>query len=348
MFFYNKYVAYFLFYGKIREKKKEKEIYMNKIVKTTIGAAGCVLGGIGIGYGLCVLTDELLFNRRFELPTQINYRIGGCDTSHLGDYLKNNIEWLEEYGYERHYIRSDRDEKLAGVLFRPEKKSDIYIFCAHGYRSYGMKEFNGVIRFYLERGYNVFLPDHVASGESEGTHCTFGHYETEDCFKWLDYLKLYYGNDITIVLHGVSMGCATVTMMNGRDELPENVKGVIADCGFTSATDLFSYKLETFGIKKSDPLIDAINYVNKKNHDFDFNTLRPIDSVKNAKTPMFFIHGKADNLIPSFMAEELYEACAAEKKELLIVEGADHAQSCMIGADEYITRLGNFLDEILL
>lgn len=320
---------------------------MNKIVKTTIGAAGSALGVAGLGYGLCVLTDELLFNRKFELPTAINYKIGGCDTSHLGDYLTNNLKWLEKYGYDRHYITSGRDEKLTGVLFKPEKESKIFLFCAHGYRSYGMKEFNGVIKFYLDRGYNVFLPDHVGAGESEGTHCTFGHYETEDCLKWLDYLMENFGEDITIVLHGVSMGCATVTMMNGRDELPENVKGVIADCGFSTATDLFAYKLGTFGIKKSDPLIDAINYVNKKNHDFDFRTLRPLDSVKNAKTPMFFIHGEDDNLVPSFMAEELYEACTAEKKELFIVEGADHAQSCMIGAEEYFTRLGNFLDDIL-
>lgn len=321
---------------------------MNKIVKTTIGVAGCALGSAGLTYGLCVLADELLFNRKFELPTVINYKIGGCDTSHLGDYLKNNLQWLEEYGYDRHYIRSDRDEKLAGVLFKPEKKSNIFLFCAHGYRSFGMKEFNGVIRFYLERGYNVFLPDHVGAGESEGTHCTFGHFETEDCMKWLTYLKENFGEDIVIVLHGVSMGSATVTMMNGRDDLPENVKAVIADCGFSTAVDLFAYKLKTFGITKGDPIIDAINYVNKKNHSFDFNTLRPLDSVEQAKTPMFFIHGANDNLIPSFMAEELYEACTAEKKELMIVEGADHAQSCMVGDEEYRRRIGSFLDEVLV
>ncbi len=320
---------------------------MNKIMKTTIGAAGCVLGSAGLGYGLCVLADELLFNRKFELPTAINYKIGGCDTSHLGEYLQNNINWLEEYGYQRHYITSDRGEKLAGVLFKPEKESDIYLFCAHGYRSYGMKEFNGVIRFYLERGYNVFLPDHVGAGESEGTHCTFGYYETEDCLKWLSYLKETFGEDIRIVLHGVSMGCATVTMMNGRDELPQNVKAVVADCGFSTAVDLFAHKLSTFGIKKSDKIIGAVNYVNKKNNGFDFEKIRPLDSVKNAKTPMFFIHGEADALIPCFMVEELYEACTAEKKEIMIVEGADHAQSCMKGDVEYQRRLGNFLDEVL-
>lgn len=320
---------------------------MNKIMKTTIGAAGSALGAVGLGYGLCVLADELLFNRKFVLPTELNYKIGGCDTSHLGDYLKNNISWLEEYGYERHYITSERGEKLTGFLFKPEKESNIYLFCAHGYRSCGIREFNGVIRFYIERGYNVFLPDHIASGESEGTHCTFGYYETEDCMKWLSYLNENFGDDITIVLHGVSMGCATVTMMNGREDLPQNVKGVVADCGFSSATDLFAYKLGTFGIKKSDKIIDAVNYVNKKNIGFDFKELRPLDSVKNARTPMLFIHGADDGLVPCFMVNELYEACSAEKKDLLIVEGADHAQSCMKGDEEYVAKLSCFLDEVL-
>lgn len=320
---------------------------MNKIIKTTIGAAGSVLGAVGLGYGLCVLTDEILFNRKFELPTALNYKIGGCDTGHLGDYLKNNLEWLEEYGYDRHYITSDRGEKLTGIHVKPQKESKIFLFCAHGYRSCGKREFNGVIKFYVDRGYNVFLPDHVASGESEGTHCTFGYYETEDCLKWLTYLNETFGEDIKIVLHGVSMGSATVMLMNGRDELPENVKGVVADCGFSAATDLFSYKLGTFGIKKNDKIIGAVNYVNKKNNGFDFEEIRPVDSVKNAKTPMFFIHGADDGLVPCFMVNELYEACSQEKKQLLIVEGADHAQSCMIGDEEYRTMLGGFIDEVL-
>ena len=143
------------------------------------------------------------------------------------------------------------------------------------------------------------------------------------------------------------MGSATVMRMNGREELPDNVFGVVADCGFSSATDLFDYKLSTFGIKKNGKIIDAVNYVNKKNNGFDFEKIRPIDSVQNAKTPMFFIHGADDALVPCFMVNELYEACTADKKELLIVEGADHAQSCMKGDEEYRTKLGNFLDEVL-
>lgn len=321
---------------------------MNKIAKATLGVAGCALGSAGLGYGLCVLADELLFNRKFELPTAINYKIGGCDTSHLGEYMTNNINWLEEYGYERHFITSDRGEKLTGILFRPENESNIYLFCAHGYRSCGKKEFNGVIRFYLERGYNVFLPDHVGAGESEGSHCTFGYYETEDCLKWLGYLNENFGSNIRIVLHGVSMGSATVIMMNGRDELPDNVEAVVADCGFSTATGLFAHKLSTFGIKKNEKIIDAVNYVNKKNNGFDFEKIRPLDSVQKAKTPMFFIHGADDALVPCFMVNELYDACSAEKKELLIVEGADHAQSCMKGDEEYRTMLGNFLDEVLV
>ena len=96
-----------------------------------------------------------------------------------------------------------------------------------------------------------------------------------------------------------------------------------------------------FGIK------EFINYVNKKNIGFDFKELRPLDSVKNARTPMLFIHGADDGLVPCFMVNELYEACSQEKKQLLIVEGADHAQSCMIGDEEYRTMLGSFIDEVL-
>ncbi len=303
----------------------------------TVCAASC--------YGLCCLIDELLFNRNMVPSPEISQKISGCDNSHHGDFLKNNLEWVENYGYEKHYIISDRGQKLTGYLMKAEEESKKYVFAAHGYRSYGKKEFSGVAQYYLKNGFNVFFPDHVASGESEGTHCTFGHYETMDCLKWLSYLKDNFGSDIEIILHGVSMGAATVMMMSAEKSLPENVKATVADCGFSTAEELFEFKLKALGVPQKS-LIKAVNTVNKRRLGFDFYSLRPIDSVRSASVPMMFIHGDKDALVPSYMATQLYESCGSEKKEILIVEGADHAQSFMTGGEGYIKALGTFLSDI--
>lgn len=314
----------------------------NKIAFGVIGTAAAASLG---AYGLCCLIDELLFNRNMVLPEKFAKKISDCDNSHLGDFLQNNLKWVEEYGYERHYMISDRGEKLTGYLMKPEKESDIYVFAAHGYRSYGKKEFCGVAQYYLKKGYNVFFPDHVASGESEGTHCTFGYRETEDSIKWLSYLTESFGEDISIILHGVSMGAATVMMMSGRVDLPKNVKAVVEDCGFTTAEAFFIHKLDSLGVPPK-KLIGAVNAVNKRRLGFDFMKLNPVESVKNTDLPIMFIHGDRDGLVPCFMAYELYESCSSEIKELLVVEGADHAQSFMIARDIYESRMDEFLNKI--
>lgn len=308
-----------------------------------------VLLGLGItagaGYGLCALADDFLFKRGMEVPDSLKEKISDCDSSHLGDYLQNNLNWVEDYGYEKFTMVSDRGENLRGYLMKPEKDSKVYIFCAHGYRSYGKKEFCGVGQFYIKEGYNVFFPDHVASGESEGKYCTFSHYEVEDCLKWLKFMTDNFGSDIEIILHGVSMGGATVMRMSER-ALPENVKAIIEDCGFTSAAAFFEDKLRAMNINTTLP-VKAINAVNKHRAGFDFYTLSPKDSVKNATLPMLFIHGDKDGLVPSYMVYELYENCKSEKKDILVVEGADHAQAYMVGGESYREKVGGFISEVL-
>lgn len=314
-----------------------------KVIGTALAAAGTLAGGF---YGLCSLIDEILFNRKMTPPEKISRKISGCDAEHLGEFLRNNLAWVETYGYERHYMISDSGHKLTGYLMKAKEPSDIYLFGAHGYRSYGKKEFCGVAQYYLSRGINVFFPDHVASGESEGTHCTFGYHEVRDSLKWLSYMKESFGENISIILHGVSMGSATVMMMGGREDLPENVKMIVADCGFTSAKALFDFKLNALGVRGAKMWIDATNLAHKRRHGYDFDALRPVDSVKNIRLPILFVHGAEDKLVPCFMAQELYEACGSEQKDIMIVEGADHAQSYMYAKDSFEAKLDSMISLI--
>lgn len=317
-----------------------KKMYKN-IAKTAV-AAGATVGAF---YGICSLIDEVLFNRKLVPPESISRKISGCDTGHLGEFLENNLQWVENYGYEKHYIISDSGYKLTGYLLKAKEPSDIYLFGAHGYRSYGKKEFCGVAQYYLRKGINVFFPDHVASGESEGTHCTFGYHEVRDSMKWLSYMTESFGADIRIILHGVSMGCATVTMMGARDDLPENVRMIVADCGFTTAKALFESKLSSMGVPPK-ALISGVDFAHKRRHGYDFEQLRPIDSAKKIRLPILFVHGENDNLVPCSMVKELYEACPSENKDLLIVKGADHAQSYMLAKEEFEKKLDNLIEKI--
>ncbi len=315
----------------------------NPLKKLTLTALGLGAGAVGV----CVAVNEFLFNRKLKPDDSLSRKIAGTNADHLQDFLENNLKWVEDYGYETHYIYSNRGEKLTGYLLKTKEPSKYYTFCAHGYRSYGKKEFCGVAQYYLEKGINVFFPDHVASGDSEGTHCTFGYYEKEDCIKWLNYLNTLYGEDINILLHGVSMGSATVCMMSAHKNLPENVKAIVADCGFSKAVDLFTYKTQDVTGIKAKHLMKLSNEICKKQLGFRYTEIEPVESVKNAKVPILFIHGEKDALVPCNMVYELYDACTSEK-ELLVIEDADHAQSYFKAPEKYCETMNNFLNKYYL
>ncbi len=317
---------------------------MKKCLKNTAITAAAIGAA---AYGICTLADEVLFNRKLTPPEEVGQKISGCDNSHLGEFLEKNLQWLESYGYERHYIWSARGERLTGYLMKAKEESDIYLFGAHGYRSSGKREFSKFAQYYLEKGINVFLPDHIASGESEGNLCTFGYYEQDDCMQWLRYMKEKFGKDIRIILHGVSMGCATVCMMSGRDDLPENVKFTVADCGFTKADDFFVWKIDKLGLKYPDIITKGIFLAHRINHGMKLSDISPVDSVKNAKIPMFFVHGADDGLVPSSMCPELYNNCGSENKDILLVDGADHAQAFIKGREEYEAKLNEYIEKFI-
>jgi len=74
------------------------------------------------------------------------------------------------------------------------------------------------------------------------------------------------------------------------------------------------------------------------------NRFRSIDKVGRLELPKLFVHGTADAKVPPDHSRALYEA-AAEPKELLLVEGAEHGDVHRRGGLSYLDRLQRFLIE---
>lgn len=316
---------------------------MNKLTKAVIGTATAATTGYLL---LADLVDKLLVDRRYTVPQEFSDKISGADISSLAELCAINMKWLEGYGYEKYSILSDRGQKLVGYLMKPEKPSDVYVLGCHGYRSDGRKEFNAFAQYYLKKGVNVFLIDHVAAGESEGKYISFDRYEYADALKWLTFMTETFGKDIQIIIHGVSMGAATVMMMSGAGNLSRNVKFIVSDCGYTSAWDEFEYKLKALKIPVQ-PILNTVNAINKHRAGFDFKDTSALESVKKASVPMLFVHGGGDTFVPTYMAYILYDACASKDKDLLIVDGADHAQSFIDGQEQYEEKLDAFIERFI-
>lgn len=256
--------------------------------------------------------------------------------------------WFDENVCEEHEIISETGEKLKGYLIKSQEPSDKYIFGAHGYRSNARIEFCLFAYYYVQMGLNVFVVDHKGAGQSEGEYIGFGHYESQDCMKWLEYMNETFGEDIQIGLHGVSMGCATVLKMSGNENLPQNVKFVVADCGYTSAGELFEAKLEKFGVLKK-PIVGVIDVINQHTTGYSYKQTSTKEAVSKMKIPALFVHGSEDELVPYTMSMENYNLCPMPTmdKELFIVQGSSHATNIVIDGEGYMQRVANYVQRYM-
>lgn len=254
-------------------------------------------------------------------------------------------EWFKRQTLTEYTIEGSRGNKLHGYLLKADEPSDVYVFGSHGYRSRGRSEFRLMAKYHHDRGRNLFFVDHQSAGDSEGDYIGFGYYEYRDSLKWLDFMIATFGADIKIILHGVSMGSATVMLMSGDSALPENVRFTVADCGYTSAQKEFEYVLKNAHVPAF-PLLNTADLFNSKINGYHFRDVDALESVSHSKVPILFIHGSTDTFVPTFMAKELYDACPAYK-QLLIIDGAWHAESYPKGSSQYEAKVDEFAEMFL-
>ncbi|KXU45377.1 MAG: alpha/beta hydrolase [Longibaculum muris] len=269
----------------------------------------------------------------------------------LNPYAKHNISekietnedveqasrlWLNEKSVNVS-IESDDHLQLHGYFI--EQDHPIYVIMVHGYRGDGASIIAPIKKFY-KQGYNLLIPDLRGHGLSEGDYIGMGWDDRLDILKWIDYILLKNQN-AKIVLYGVSMGGATVMNVAG-EKLPQAVKAIIEDCGYTSVWDIFKSHIDMPEIE-SELAMHMASLVTKVRAGYYLEDVQPIEQVKKSQTPMLFIHGREDHFVPFSMLDELYQAATCPKQKL-IVEGAKHANSCSVDESTYYSTVFNFID----
>lgn len=253
----------------------------------------------------------------------------------LTDYeelLLRGRQQLDTTEYEIAETKSFDGLTLRGRFYTvPNAKGTIIFF--HGYRSSPLIEFTVSFDFYRKHNINVLMVHQRAHGESEGKYVTYGIKERRDVFSWIDFVRSRLGEDTKIFLSGVSMGSATILMGAGLG-YPENVTGIIADCGFTSPYEIMEYVVKTHIKIPFKPLIYTVNFMCKRIAGFDLHEYSTVEALKNCKLPILFVHGKADDFVPPIMTETNFEAYQGEKR-LLLVENAGHGYSYLLNKKEY-------------
>lgn len=267
-------------------------------------------------------------------------KMAGTDWDQYIPEIMEKAKWLEGVPKEEVTITSWDGLKLYG-LYIPTKGAKRTVLCFHGYTSDGLDCFTSLAKYYLANGYNMMIVDERAHGKSEGTYIGFGCLDRWDALDWIHYLQKREKDGTDIILHGISMGGATVLMTAGLD-IPDCVKAVISDCAFTSAWDVFVHVLKSTYHMPAFPIMHLSDAMTKKYAGYGLAECNSAEEVKNAKVPILFIHGSDDTFVPCAMCHEIYENCSSPK-DILIVPGAGHAECYYKSPKEYEAKIDEFL-----
>ncbi len=271
-------------------------------------------------------------------------KMSGTDWDSYEEKIREGKAWLLARPHEELSVRAEDGLRLRGLYF-PCGDSRRAVICFHGYTSDGTIDYALIARFYMEQGLNVLLADNRAHGKSEGKYIGFGCLDRRDALTWIGELSGRIGEDARIMLHGISMGGATVLMASGS-ELPPQVKLIISDCAFTSAWEVFSSVIKKKYHIPPYPLIYIYDRLSRRFAGYGLDECNAREEVKKSKTPTLFIHGEEDHFVPCSMVYELYEACAAEKR-LLIIKGASHAEDFYKNPEAYKGAIREMMEQYL-
>lgn len=262
----------------------------------------------------------------------------GTDKETFNGWVKS----MDEVPYEKVYITSRDGLKLAGRYYHVADGAPVAL-CLHGYRSLPVKDFCGGGKMLPRLGFNVLMVYHRAHGESEGNTITFGIKERYDCIEWVKYINSRFGENIPVVIYGISMGAATAILAAGEKDLPKNVSCAVADCPYSSPKAIIR---KVAGEDMGFPVGLAYPFVCLSAMvfgSFRIGNVSCVQAARESKIPILLIHGESDDFVPTYMGREI--AKDNPLVELHTFPDATHGICYITDKERYISVLKEFLNK---
>lgn len=304
-----------------------------------IFALTVVAVAIAFAFGVGGYTFFAACRRGTEIEWLDEEAVRKTDFGPYCDNIRQGHQWLCDHGAQDLYLTSRDDLKLHATWI-PAENAKGTVILVHGYHSCVLTDFSLAFDRYHKRGMNILLPSHRAHGKSEGKYTTFGVKESGDILQWIQFHNENFGA-YPILLSGMSMGAATVMYLAGEN-LPENVKAINADCGFTSPKEIIAKVFRDATHIPAWPFLWATELFARFFAGFSLEEKISTDTLKKNTRRMLFVHGLDDGFVPCDMTRRSYAACAGDKA-LLLVEGATHGTSFLHAKEQYLQQI-----EILL
>ncbi|NEP10939.1 MAG: alpha/beta hydrolase [Symploca sp. SIO2C1] len=169
-------------------------------------------------------------------------------------------------------------------------------------------------------GFSCLMLDYRGYGQSQGKFPTeFNVYEdAEVAWNYLTQVRQIPPKQI--LLYGHSLGGAIAIELATRH--PE-ISGLVVESSFTSILSMVDYT-EQFRLF-------PVQYLLHQRFD-------SLSKVHLLRMPLLLVHGNADQTVPAYMSQTLFDA-APEPKKLLVVPEAGHSDVVEVGDAEYLHAL---------
>lgn len=311
--------------------------------------------------GILIFIAVLLFAGGFHLFCRICKRSPARENNFEAQFsdfdlsleLKNRLhsdyDWFDEHKTrEVCTLSSDRLRLVATAVDAPkDKEARGVIILFHGYRSNPRREFCIQMRRLHEAGYHLIVTDQRAHGRSGGKYLCYGVKEAEDVISWRKEADNIYGNSLPIIFMGLSMGGATVLMASALvDKNDPRVRGVVADCPFSSPTQIISHVMKKYHKLPPQPLLSFANFWCRGLANFTLSAHSAAECLSRSHLCALLIHGTDDDFVPIGHSEKVV-ADSGGRARLVPIKNAPHAEAIYYDEELYMSELLSFISECI-
>ncbi len=293
------------------------------------------VSGSYVFYAACV--------RRREISWLIQDEVMKTPYKKYYDHIVKAKQWIDAHHAKDVTVKSHDGLLLHGLWVPAENPRGTVLLC-HGYRSSPLVDFGYALEIFHGLGMNLLIPDQRSHGKSQGRFITFGVKESRDMQQWIGLHNRELGS-CPMFLYGLSMGASTVLYLADA-ALPDNVKGIIADCGFSSPKAIVSSVFKRVTHLPAVPSIWVTDLLARLFAGFSLTEKDTLRSLPNSRVGVLLIHGTQDRFVPCRMTRDAY-SCCAEPKALLLVEGASHGVSFLVQPRAYTEKVVSFMEDRL-
>lgn len=287
-------------------------------------------------YRIAFLAPRRSEEEQYALPRGKQYEV-------FHPHIQKCMDEMRARSYEEVYITSHDGKKLFARYYHSADGAPVQILF-HGYKGSAFRDFCGGSKLAMKMKHNALVIDQRSHGKSEGNTITFGIEERRDCMRWIEYACERFGKNVPIILCGLSMGAATVLMVNDQ-ELPTNIKGIIADCPFSSPKEIIKKVGKDMHFPPS-LMYPFVKLGARLFGHFDLEEIDAIRAVKQAKVPILLFHGDDDRFVPCAMSEEIKNACVSPVTFEKIPD-AGHGLCYMVAPKRYEEATIQFIQSVL-